>query len=1280
MLSAAAALLLLTLGQRDFFSLYAQTALPETAQKGFGYAAYDAGIYSSAESDAALAEMKSTGANAMTVLATIYQNNVESTVIYKTARTPTDADLAHVIQTAQSLGIKVNLKIHIDLLYDADDWRGEIGRGADGNPRADAAWWTAWFASYRQHILHYADLAETNNVAYFTVGTELEKTVARPEWRPLIQEIRSRFSGELMYAANHGNEANVTFWDLMDYIGIDAYYHLTDALDPTVEELKAAWSNNRFGENNLASIEQLSAANGNKPVVLTEIGYRSRDGSNREPWCYWCEGEVDLQEQSDLYQALFEVFAQKPYFAGLYLWVFDTLPSGPCDAGYTPFNKPAENVVRRWYGQPERTIASACTESTATPTPVATATNVPPAPPAGSGSGQLTYEWWGPIEARGGIPALTSDSRYPSEPIFADFVTSFETPRDEGDFYGARLSGYLHPPVSGEYTFWIAGDDVAELWLSTDGTPSNLQKIAEAPTWTEARNWDKFPAQKSLPVSLLAGQKYYVEALLVNAGDGDANSGIAGGMSVAWSGPDFVRQLITQQYISASDLATIATPVPTATPTPVTPDALEIQGFGYAKYAPNQYNTADSDRSFESMADTGANWVSLLTTWYQEDRHSKEIYSNVLTPLDSDLTHAINKAHAEGLKVLLKPHVNLQYDDVFRGRIGPDFTDADWNEWFASYANFINHYAEFAEANNVDMFAVGTELVSSAHRKANWEAIIAGVRSRYSGPLTYAANHTGEDCYQKPGGIDDPDCVQFWESLDYIGIDSYYNLTSQFDPSVEQIKQAWDGPLNHLAALAAKYPGKPIVFTEIGYRSWDGANKQPWCYNCSGGGSTGIDLQEQVDTYRALLEVFHDQSWFGGVFWWDWTDGENNSGTCDDGYSPHNKPAENLIRDWYGAPRRSEIQSICVNPPTPTPTPTPSNITILPPPGGGAGFLDRQWWLNIPSTKYITGFTEVVADYPNNPDGEDTVAAFQGLSNFGDYYGTRVRGYLHPPVSGTYYFYTAGDDVGELWLSTNANPGNVIEVSSFPAWANPLEWDKYPTQKSAGIELDAAQVYYVEGLHVQRTGGDRFQVGWEGPGFTVQEVDGQYLSPYTEIPPTAAPTLTPSPTPTETPTPTSTPVPQPAITVLTEAQGAPGSQFLMSGINFGENETLTLLINDEIVVPQIVADASGKFTFAIEMAADSSEGFYSIEVFGYPSVGPVPLAVSSIYPTLPPVIASQRILLPQIAGQPTPETTPTPIPSTTPVVTSTPEATPSPIGPGGESGGSLKLYLPLIND
>jgi hypothetical protein len=90
-------------------------------------------------------------------------------------------------------------------------------------------------------------------------------------------------------------------------------------------------------------------------------------------------------------------------------------------------------------------------------------------------------------------------------------------PDDVGQDFGARLRGFLSAPLTGDYTFFISCDDNGELDLSIDETPANKQRIAYvsgSPAWTDYVEWNKFPSQKSQVVSLAAGKRYYVEALL----------------------------------------------------------------------------------------------------------------------------------------------------------------------------------------------------------------------------------------------------------------------------------------------------------------------------------------------------------------------------------------------------------------------------------------------------------------------------------------------------------------------------------------------------------------------------------------------------------------------------------------------------------------------------------------------------------------------------------------------------------------------------------------------
>ena len=312
------------------------------------------------------------------------------------------------------------------------------------------------------------------------------------------------------------------------------------------------------------------------------------------------------------------------------------------------------------------------------------------------------------------------------------------------------------------------------------------------------------------------------------------------------------------------------------------------KGIAYATWWSGQYSRPDADLALANLADTRANWISLIVTQYQENISATDIYSTSATPTDSDLIHVITQAHLLGLKVMLKPHVDLADDPtLWRGEIGEGFTEAEWHAWFTSYQAFIHHYAQLAQTYGVDQFCVGTELTATEGRETNWRAVITGVRRIYSGPLTYAANHGSEND------------VTWWDAVDYIGVDAYYPLTNKNDPTVVELKAAWQPYVASLEALAATWD-KSIIFTEIGYRSKDGTNQRPWETELSG----MVDLQEQADTYQAAFESVFNQPWIAGMYWWVWRTDPFQGGLCDDGRTPYDKPAEDVLRFWYGAPAR----------------------------------------------------------------------------------------------------------------------------------------------------------------------------------------------------------------------------------------------------------------------------------------------------------------------------------------------------------------------------------------
>ena len=128
------------------------------------------------------------------------------------------------------------------------------------------------------------------------------------------------------------------------------------------------------------------------------------------------------------------------------------------------------------------------------------------------------------------LSQLFNSPNYPLNPSYTSELTQFQAPINVADNYGARISGYLCPPESGTYYFWLSGDDHSQLNLSTDENPANVQNIASFVGWTSPQQWNKFPEQKSVGISLQAGKTYYIEAFVKEGGGGD-------NLAVGWRRP-----------------------------------------------------------------------------------------------------------------------------------------------------------------------------------------------------------------------------------------------------------------------------------------------------------------------------------------------------------------------------------------------------------------------------------------------------------------------------------------------------------------------------------------------------------------------------------------------------------------------------------------------------------------------------------------------------------------------------------------------------------------------
>jgi len=243
----------------------------------------------------------------------------------------------------------------------------------------------------------------------------------------------------------------------------------------------------------------------------------------------------------------------------------------------------------------------------------------------------------------------------------------------------------------------------------------------------------------------------------------------------------------------------------------------------------------------------------------------------------------IEMLHKNGVEVMLKPQIWI-WRGEFTGTLEMD-TESDWKTLEASYEKFILAYAALAQETNSAILCIGTELEQFVkNRPVFWKDLIRKIKTVYNGKLTYAANW---DEYPR---------TTFWEDLDFIGIDAYFPLSDKRTPSVDELKKGWKKHKDRMLALSNE-KDKPIIFTEYGYRSMDFTAKKPWLVDRN---EEKVNLEGQVNAKKAIFEEFWNEEWFAGGYVWKWfIQHDKAGGGMDNRFTPQNKPAQLVIRDFY---------------------------------------------------------------------------------------------------------------------------------------------------------------------------------------------------------------------------------------------------------------------------------------------------------------------------------------------------------------------------------------------
>ena len=584
--------------------------------------------------------------------------------------------------------------------------------------------------------------------------------------------------------------------------------------------------------------------------------------------------------------------------------------------------------------------------------------------------GKIRHEIWNNVTGTK-VSAIPIDE----EPSSVNDLTIFEIPANVADNYGSRVRGYVMVPETGNYTFWIASDDQSQLWLSTDADPANKRKIAEVTGWTTSRQWGKYASQQSGEISLVGGRKYYIEALHKEGTGGD-------NLAVGWQLPG----------------GTMERPIP----------GNRLMSFGASQNAaPHVVITSPEDG--ESF------------------------------PGPATITITADASDPEG---------NISEVEFYNGSqfLGEDETAPYSFTW--EYAREAGNYSIIAKA--IDNFgAFDTDTVN--------------ITVTDDGPCS------GTGMIRQ----------EFWTGIPGTSVSS---IPTDTEPDFTHDLTGFEGPATNMADnygsrirgyLCPPSSGEYIFYiagddqVELWLSTDDNpANKTRIAYH------TGWTNRRQWDKYpsqkSAPIMLQANKRYY----------------------------IEALMKEGSGA----DHVSVALQHPTGgLSTPIPGNYLIPfedshPEPAcAGTGTISVETWTGIDGVHV----SSIPVDSEPNLSGERDI--FEAPTNIGSNFGSRFRGYLCAPTTGSYTFWIASDDHSELWLSTDADPANKVRIAYQTGWTNPRQWTKYATQQSAPISLVAGQQYYIEALYKEDEGGDNMAVGWQLPDGTMERpIPGNRLSPFGE--------------------------------------------------------------------------------------------------------------------------------------------------------------------------------------
>lgn len=367
--------------------------------------------------------------------------------------------------------------------------------------------------------------------------------------------------------------------------------------------------------------------------------------------------------------------------------------------------------------------------------------------------------------------------------------------------------------------------------------------------------------------------------------------GIAAQIRRAWLSCALLALALSGCGSAASATVTHVTPKATATPsaTPIPFQRPDFQaGMVFPRWGTDVYGATDTAWNqgvLDIKQQTGARWLEIVVTLYQDTLSSTSVHAASGTPTPDAVAAGILTAKEAGFHVFIVPHLLILQPgakDSWGGWVS--FSDSNQaRAWFDGYWAALQPYLTLAAQTEADQFALGNELIGLESAPTDlWNTLINRAHSVYHGVLTYNTNWSSLTNHP-PSWMSNP-------ALTYIGVSAYQSLVSQPQQlSMAQIQQVWQSQFLPLLDAYGTAAGKPILLSEIGYRNTTDALYQPWVHSTN----APADPQLQAAAYEAALRAALGDQHIDGIYFYAWSN---------DQFAPNNLPAAAVLHRIYLSP------------------------------------------------------------------------------------------------------------------------------------------------------------------------------------------------------------------------------------------------------------------------------------------------------------------------------------------------------------------------------------------